>query len=122
MSSIVDRILKNREGDTRFFKLDSESIDQISDCIEAFLSNAGAERREIASNRLAVECCLEIWSAQLGKENECILKSGSEFKRKYLELQTPGAMRDPSNVDIKTSDNSQEMQLLVDNTGLLAKV
>ena len=122
MSSIVDRILKNREGDTKFFKLDSESIDQISDCIEAFLSNAGAERREIASNRLAVECCLEIWGAQLGKENECILKSGSEFKRKYLELQTPGAMRDPSNVDIKTSDNSQEMQLLVDNTGLLASI
>lgn len=104
------------------YHLDTTSIDKISRQVEAFLTDAGAEHREVARNQLAVECCLENWGELLGNENKCILKTGSRFGHKYLTIESPGLMKDPTSIDLESLDKNQKIQMLIDNTGLLAQI
>lgn len=104
------------------YHLDSTSIDRISRQIEVFLTDAGAEHREVVRNQLAVECCLENWGELLGSENKCILKTGSRFGHKYLTVESPGLMKDPTNINTESLDKVRKIQMLIDNTGLLSQI
>lgn len=104
------------------YHLNPESIDKISRQIEVFLTEAGAEHREVLRNQLAVECCLENWEEILGNENECTLKTGSRLGHKYLTLEAPGPMKDPTSINSDSVDDYQKIQMLIDNTGLLSEI
>ena len=104
------------------YRLDAASIDLISERVGENLQQAGMERREILRNRLAVECCLEIWNRAFGEETECVLKVCSGAGRRYMKLEVPGLMKNPSDISAAEDGNGSDVQVLIDDAGLLSSL
>ena len=68
------------------YALSAESIDSISDSVQAHLSELKYEVANIARIRLTVEEVLLVWREHFGDEDICALVTGRRFHKHYLSI------------------------------------
>lgn len=72
------------------FILSAETIDRLSRLVAGFLTDTGADKRDILRIRLSLEEILGVWLEKLG-DVALFYKTGKKFGRPYIELCAEGA-------------------------------
>lgn len=77
------------------FRLDSISIDQISEKTSTFLDLLGTEKKNNVRVRLTIEEILLCWKNHFGDEKEIQFSMGSRYGRPYISLELDGEEMNP---------------------------
>lgn len=77
------------------YALSAESIDSISDSVQAHLAELKYEVANIARIRLTVEEVLLVWREHFGDEAICALVTGRRFRKHYLCIEAIGPALNP---------------------------
>ena len=77
-------------------KLDSQSIDKVSEIVVQKSSEMGANSISTLRARLSVEEVMRVWAEQLGEDTACKLVSEKHLLKTYLVIYADGKSIDPT--------------------------
>lgn len=77
------------------YTLHAAAIDEISDAVQAYLSELKYEAANIARIRLTIEEVLLIWRDRLGEDKTCTLIMGKRLRKPFLALEMAGPALNP---------------------------